>query len=140
MNEKCTSWKACIWSNLEMIHWICALNSWFLLRLSLVIVNIFSWNDSINGCKNLCSSDSCNHFYRSSSSNYSACNPRPWCWNRYVVKEEFVWPLKITFKSKICSTTTENHERGPWKSKTKKPLRLCQAQSSNCHISLEKCK
>ena len=84
-----------IWSNLEMIHWICALNSWFLLRLSLVFVNIFSWNDNINGFKNLRSGDSCNHFYRSTSSNYSTCNPQPWCWNTYVIKEEFIQLLKI---------------------------------------------
>ena len=91
-----------IWSNLEMIHWICALNSWFLLRFALVFVNILSWNDSIKGGKNIRSNFSRNYHHPICGSNSFACNPvGPWWRNRYVVKEDFIQPLKITFKLKI---------------------------------------
>ena len=102
MNEKCTLWRACVWSNLEMVHWICALNSRFLLRFSLVFVYVLFWNDSINGGKNLRCGFSHNYHHPTSGSNIFACNPvGPWWGNRYVVKEEFVQPLKIILKLKM---------------------------------------
>ena len=67
-----------IWSNLEMIHWICALNSWFLLRFALVFVCVLFWNDRIKGDKNLWSSrpgsDTRNCFHPISDSDYFTCD------------------------------------------------------------------
>ena len=90
-----TTWRACIWSNSKVILWIFVHKISGLCCIFPVFLYILSWNDSINGCKNYCSGDSCNNFYRSSSSNYSACNPWPWWWNRYVQ------PLNITFENVI---------------------------------------
>ena len=88
-----------IWSNLKMqIHWICALNSWFLLHSAFVFFYVLSWNGSIKGSKNHSSGDSRNSYYPITGSNYFACNPRPWWRHRYLCsfKEEFVKPLKFT--------------------------------------------
>ena len=86
-----------IWSNLEMIHWICALNSWFLLPSAFVFVYALSWNDSIKGCKNHRSGDSRNSFHPITGSNYFACNPRPWWRTRYVQPLNIILKLKMSY-------------------------------------------
>ena len=71
-----------IWSNLEMIHWICALKSWFLLHFSFIFVYVLPWNDIIKWQgKNLHGSDIRNYFHHiscntSTSSDYFSCRSK----------------------------------------------------------------